>query len=183
MLASQRPTDIHDTGKDTRMSALSDILARREELAKRQPRNGNGNDSSSNSSGSNSHEPIITAAEATAATEEAGEAEEAEEVCRETFIAIYTPFLQNPTSFNPVTFRAYKDWLLYPSYYVLNTFPRFNVTRLAQTLIELHLLHNRKEHPATALYRVAMLIWDIELTVPASYMEEFERIALEEYIL
>lgn len=179
MLASQRHADGHATGKDTRMSALSDILARREELAKRQPRNG------SNSSGSNLS-PTIAEDTDTAATEEAGEAEEAEEteeVCRETFIAIYTPFLQNPTSFNPVTFRAYKDWLLYPSYYVLNTFPRFNVTRLAQTLLELHLLHNRKGHPATALYRVAMLLWDIELNVPASYMEDFERIASEGYIL
>ena len=172
MLASQRHADIHDTGRDTRMSALSDILARREELAKRQPRNG------SNSSGSNLS-PTIAEDTDTAADTEAAEAE----VCRETFIAIYTPFLQNPTSFNPVTFRAYKDWLLYPSYYVLNTFPVFSVTRLAQTLIELHLLHNRKGHPATALYRVAMLLWDIELTVPASYMEEFERIALEGYIL
>lgn len=166
MLASQRHADGHATGKDTRMSALSDILARREELAKRQPRNTH----NGNTSTSLSH------------TAEAEEAEETE-VSRETFIAIYTPFLQNPTSFNPVTFRAYKDWLLYPSYYVLNTFPVFSVTRLAQTLIELHLLHNRKEHPATALYRVAMLLWDIELTVPASYMEEFERIALEGYIL
>ena len=171
MLASQRPADIHDTGKDTRMSALSDILARREELAKRQPRNGS------------TEAEAGKAEEADTDAEEVEETEETEEVCRETFIAIYTPFLQNPTSFNPVTFRAYKDWLLYPSYYVLNTFPRFNVTRLAQTLIELHLLHNRKEHPATALYRVAMLLWDIELTVPASYMEDFERIASEGYIL
>lgn len=155
------------------MSALSDILAKKEELAKRQPRNG------SNSNGSNLS-PTIAEDTAEAADTEAAEAEE---VCRETFIAIYTPFLQNPTSFNPVTFRAYKDWLLYPSYYVLNTFPVFSVTRLAQTLIELHLLHNRKEHPATALYRVAMLLWDIELAVPASYMEDFEKIALEGYIL
>ena len=173
MLASQRPADIHDTGKDTRMSALSDILAKKEELAKRQPRNThNGNTSTSLS------QTIVADTDA----EEVEETEETE-VCRETFIAIYTPFLQNPTSFNPVTFRAYKDWLLYPSYYVLNTFPVFSVTRLAQTLIELHLLHNRKEHPATALYRVAMLLWDIELAVPASYMEDFEKIALEGYIL
>lgn len=92
------------------------------------------------------------------------------------FVAIYTPFLRNPTNFDIDIFRAYKDWLLYPSCYVLNTFPRFNLRHFSYLLLKNNQDNIAKNAP-DSLYKIAMLLWDIELTVPASYMEAFEIIA------
>lgn len=88
------------------------------------------------------------------------------------FLAIYTPFLISPTSFRVTTFRAYKNWLLEDSCYVLNTFSLFNTSALLSHYIK---IANIRE--ASDLHGIAELLWDIELTVPGKYKERFEKIA------
>jgi hypothetical protein len=91
------------------------------------------------------------------------------------FVAIYRPFLKNPTAFDALTFREYKNWLLSPSYYVLNTFAHFDTSTLSNLIMKN--IGKQTHMPAISFHNIAMLLWDIELNVPASYMETFEDIA------
>lgn len=90
------------------------------------------------------------------------------------FIAIYTPFLKCPSSFRPMEFRAYKNWLLGDTSYVLNTFKPMDTTSLRKIY-----LSESDKHIKTSsdLNWMAGLLWDLELTVPDSFRTTFESIA------
>ena len=84
------------------------------------------------------------------------------------FIACWTPFLKDPFSFNVTIFRDYKRWLLSPSLYVLNSFPRID----SQYLFELF----QEENPPKSIhdcYTLSQLLWEIDLTVPDKYLKVF----------
>lgn len=89
-------------------------------------------------------------------------------------IAIYTPFLRKPAGFQTMEFRAYKNWLLGDTCYVLNTFKPMDTTSLRK----IYLSNSGRYIPdSSAFHRIACLLWDLELTVPDSFREIFEGIA------
>jgi hypothetical protein len=92
------------------------------------------------------------------------------------FIAIYTPFLKHPSSFQTMEFREYKNWLLGDACYVLNTFNPMNTTGLRSIYLE---NHERYIQTSSDFHRIAEFLWDLELTVPDSLRETFEWIAEE----
>ena len=80
------------------------------------------------------------------------------------FLAIHTPYLLHPYSFHAPTFRAYKEFLLGESLYVLNTFTLLDTDRL----LRWYLLHIP---PVTAIetVRLGHFLLELHLTVPAKY--------------
>lgn len=90
------------------------------------------------------------------------------------FLAIHAPYLRDPESFSVGEFRQYRSWLLSPSTYVIGAFRKIDEGRLFDTFM----LHC----PPTSilgLHRLASLLWEISLTVPQEYEEDFIRIIKE----
>lgn len=84
------------------------------------------------------------------------------------FLAAWTPFLKNPYKVDTMIRREYIRWLLSPSLYVLNIFPKCNEENLLSALLAYHPITRTID-----LHLAYTLISDICLMVPKEYEEKF----------
>lgn len=81
-----------------------------------------------------------------------------------TFTSIYAIYLRDPYSYRQGVFREYRDWVLAPSLYVLNTFSRFDTDILLRWY-----LANNPPADWKAIHALQLFLGEIDLTVPAFY--------------
>lgn len=84
------------------------------------------------------------------------------------FLVLHVPFLLNPFSFQIECYRTYKQWLLFPAQYVLNTFTRSRFDNLRTWILSHHFPNSTMD-----LHNLFMMLSEFELTVPGRFESQF----------
>lgn len=94
------------------------------------------------------------------------------------FLAAWTPFLLFPYALTTQVRRDYIKWFLSPQLYVLNSFKRIDSHRIFEVFMSYCPPSSIRES-----YLLSQLCWDIDLSVPQQYEDQFVEIIKRKFHL